>query len=168
MPFRYYSPGSGIFAFLVMGVMSLFSGGKRRLRVAPASEKKTGPTLEEVNMAAVKKVVEAHADCTAEVIKLLVFGRRRVSSFRCVWPGSPVELRMIRGDIKVFAFGEYIADPIVPNSSNLPRLFEENVPFEAYLGGRDLAFLTDEEYDSCSIMVFYKLTGVPPTKVNLH
>ena len=167
MPFRYYSPGTEIFALLVMGVLSFFFGRKKRRSVERAPEKK-GRTLEEVNMAAVKKVVDAHADCTAEVIDLLVFGRRRLSSFRCVWPGSPVELRMIRGDIKLFALGEYVAHPIVPNSSNLPRLFEENIPFEAYLGGRDLAFMTDEEYDSCSIIVFYKLPGVPPTKVNLH
>lgn len=74
---------------------------------------------------------------------------------------------MIKGEIKVFSYGDYISDLFTTSDSNLPRLFKEQVSFDAYLGGRNRLFLEDDDYDSCSIIVFYKLDGVPPTKVNL-
>lgn len=114
-----------------------------------------------------QKVISEYEDYTAEVISINVFGRKRVSTFRLLSPGRKVDLRMSKGDIKVFAYGQYIADLITPASSNLPRLFEENIHFDAYLGGRDMAFLSHDTYDSCSIIIFYKLEGIPPTKVNL-
>lgn len=120
-------------------------------------------TERESNISAMGKVVTEHEDSTAEVI----FGRRKVETFRLLSPGRKVELRMKKGDIKVFAYGEYMGELFIPKGSNLPRLFEENIPFEAYLGGRDLNMLSFENMDFCSIIVFYKLDGVPPTKVNL-
>ena len=51
--------------------------------------------------------------------------------------------------------------------SNIYRLFDENIPYEAYLGGRDSAYLSDDDADFCSIIIFYKIDGIPPTKVNL-
>lgn len=98
-------------------------------------------------MVAMRKVVAEHEDCTAEVIKINVFGRRRVRTFRILSPGHKVELRMKKGDIKVFAYGEYVADLIPSPDSNLPRLLGEQIPFEAYLGGRDMCFMYNEEYD---------------------
>lgn len=164
----FFSPGSLLFTLIVVGVMSLFSRSKKR--PAQYSSPKSSsplPAEAEANVDAMKKIVEKYDGYTAEVIEIRVFGRRRVDTFRLLSPGSKVDLRMKKGDIKVFVFGEYISELITPATSYLPRLFEEDIPFDAYLGGRDRAFLYDNTIDICSIIVFYKLDGVPPTQVNL-
>lgn len=131
MPFRYYSPGATIFALVVVGVLSLLSGSKKRQREQPTRPE---PTPEEdANMVAMRKVVAEHEDCTAEVIKINVFGRRRVRTFRILSPGHKVELRMKKGDIKVFAYGEYVADLIPSPDSNLPRLLGGRFPLRLIL-----------------------------------
>ena len=158
-----------LFALAVAFVLSLIPSSRKR----KAAGRTFNPTndrpcsTEEANISAMKKVVSEHQDCTAEVIGLNVSGRKHVETFRLLSPGNEVELRMKKGAIKVYAFGEYIAELITPADSNLPRLFEENVCFDAYLGGRDLAFLSNPTFDLCSIIVFYKLPGVAPTHVNL-
>lgn len=163
MPFRFYSPGATIFSLVFAGVMSLFSSSRKR----PVVHSSPQPSEAEKNVSAMQKLVSEYEGYTAEVIDINVFGRRRVETFRLLSPGRKVELRIKKGDIKVYAFGEFIAELITPVTSNLPRLFEENVNFDAYLGGRDSVFLYDDTYDSCSIIVFYKLDGVPPTQVNI-
>lgn len=87
-----------------------------------------------------KKVVAEHQDCTAEVIGINIFGRRKAETFRLLSPGMEVELLMKKGDIKVFAYGEYIAELIPSEGCRLPQLFDVHIPFEAYLGGRSLIF----------------------------
>lgn len=124
-------------------------------------------TSDNPDIAEMKKVVAEHNGWTAEVININVFGRRRVETFRLLSPGRKVELRMKNGDIKVFAYGEYISELIVSPDSSLPRLFNENITFDAYLGGRDQVFMYDNTYDSCAIIVFYKIDGIPPTEVNV-
>lgn len=167
MPFRNYSPGAGLFALVAAGVMSLFPSRIKKNH----SYDTTADPEEEVrnqNLAAMKKIVAEHEDCTAEVIEINVFGRRKVNTFRLLSPGRKVELLMKKGDIKVFAYGEYIAELIPPAGSRLPQLFHENIPFDAYLGGRDLVFSDSDTYDLCSIIVFYKIEGIQPTEVNLR
>ncbi len=164
MPFRFFSPGATIFSLVFAGVMSLVFKTKKRKPTHISNQ----PTSEEdANIAAMKVVLSEHEDCTAEVIDINVFGRRRVETFRLLSPGRRVELRMKKDEIKVFSFGEYIAELITPADSNLPRLFNEHIHFDAYLGGRDMTFLYSDTYDSCSIIIFYKIDGIPPTKVNL-
>lgn len=125
---------------------------------------------ERKNISDVEKLVARYDGYTAEVFDINVFGRRKVETFRLLNPGEEVTLRKYRntnGIYKVFAFDEYVADIIVTGSSRLPQLFQQKIPFYAYLGGRDRAFRFRDDYDSCSIIVFYKMDGVPPTKVNL-
>lgn len=165
MPFRIYSPLTDFLGFITVGILELFS--RRRKRWETPEQSTPQPTEEEQNISAMQKVVAEYDGYSAEVFNISVFGRRRVETFRLLTPGKRVELKMKKGDIKVFAYGEYIAELIPPVGSNLERLFEEEVRFDAYLGGRDRVFLNSETYDSCSIIVFYKLDGVPPTKVNL-
>lgn len=162
--YRFYSPGTTIFAILVMCILSLFPR-RKKLRVSKTCNEPSD--TERANISAMKKVVAEHEGFTAEVIPINVFGRKRVETFRLISPGHSVELRMKDGDIKVFLFGEYIAELLLPTDSHLQQILAESIPFDAYLGGRDLAFMYDDAYDSCSIIVFYKLKGVPPTKVNL-
>lgn len=163
MPFRNWTTEAAVFTLIAAGVLSLFTSKKRRTYSKPT---KLSPS-EDPYIAAMKKVVDEHNGWTAEVIKINVFGRRRVETFRLLSPGREIELRMKKGNIRVFAFGEYISELIVPPNSNLPRLFNEHISFDAYLGGREQVFMNDDTYDSCSIIVFYKLEGFPPTKVNL-
>lgn len=164
MPFRYFSPGAIFFTFVIAGVLSLISRPKKKY-IRHISQPPT--TEEDANVSAMKRVISEYKDYTAEVIPINVFGRRRVETFRLLSPGRKVELRIKNGDIKVFAFGEYIAELITPVDSNVPKLFDEQIHFDAYLGGRDRTFLYDDTYDSCSIIIFYKLDGIPPTRVNL-
>lgn len=164
MPFRYSSPGATAFALVAAGVLSLFPTKRSSDHIRPALSPSTS---DNTDIEELKKVVAEHDGCTAEVINLNVFGRKRVETFRLLSPGRKVELRMKKGDIKVFAYGEYISELIVSPDSNLPRLFNENIAFDAYLGGREQVFMCDDTYDSCAIIVFYKIKGIPPTKVNV-
>lgn len=169
MPFRYFSPGATLFGLVVAGIFSLFSGGRRRRRRTVATSQIPQPDpVRQANFSAMQRVVAMHTDCTAEVIDIIVTGHRHVSTFRLLSPGREVELRAYNDDIKVFAYGQYVCELIPRVGSNVPRLFAEKIPFEAYLGGRDMAFLDNDSLDLCSIIIFYKLDGVPPTKVDLH
>lgn len=164
MPFRDCTPGAILFSLVTAGVMKLFSGSKKRRYTYTPDELSAE---EEANISAVQIIVSAHEDCTAEVIPIRVFGKRRVDTFRLLSPGDKVTLKIKNDEIKVFAYGEYICELIPEAGSNLYRLFEDNVPFEAYLGGRDLSLKYQDSFDFCSIIVFYKLEGVGPTKVSL-
>lgn len=123
---------------------------------------------EQQNTEAAQRLVEAHADCTAEVINIIVWGWGRVYDFRKLRPGDPVEISRHKGEFKVFSHGRYIADLYPGKESRLPRIFDESIPFEAYLGGRDMRnAYVETERDYCSIIIFYRIPGVAPTKVNL-
>ena len=164
MPFRYFTPGIQFISLAIAGVMSLISRPKKR-GVRHISHSPS--TQEDENVFNVTKIITKHSDCTAEVIPINVFGRKKVETFRLLSPGREVDLIMKNGYIKVFAYGEFIADLITPETSLVPKLFQQGIHFDAYLGGRDRAFLYDDGYDSCSIIIFYKMDGIPPTKVNV-
>lgn len=119
------------------------------------------------NLSAMQKIVDAHKDFTAEVIQFSVSGRKRVETFRLIKPGDELEIRCEEDSFKVYAFGEFVSDLIIPNSSYLPELKKNEIHFEAYLGGRDLNFINNEHIDFASLILFYKMDGVTPTKVNL-
>lgn len=125
-------------------------------------------TRERENIAEMERVVAQYEGYTAEVFDITVFGRKKVDTFRLLNPGRKVELRKCSKELyEVLAFGDSVADLFAMEPSNLPQLFEENIPFYAYLGGRNRAFMSRDDFDDCKIIVFYKMDGVPPTKVNL-
>lgn len=123
----------------------------------------------------VEKVVKAHSDCTAEIFEIMAFGRTRVErTMYSMTPGDRVELRRHDGVIKVYGFYHgtdltfYINDLLmIPATSLLPKLFDEDITFEAYLGGRDV-YSSSKDMAFLSIIVFYHIEGISPTKVNLH
>lgn len=123
----------------------------------------------------IEKVVRAHNGCTAEVFEIMAFGRTRVErTMYSMVLGDRVELRRHDGVIKIYGFYHgtdltfYINDLLmIPDTSLLPKLFDENIPFEAYLGGRDV-YCSSNDMIFLSIIVFYHVEGIPPTKVNLH
>lgn len=158
--FRIYSPGVQIFSLLTAGFLSLFKSSRKAGRQSPNTDRT--PYLETL-----RKVVDAHADCTAEVFNVFISGRGKVRIISELVPGDRVELRLRDGEVSVYAGGKYVSTPLLPDSSRLRRLLETEVAIDAFLGGRDVTSCT-EEAEFCSIIAFYQIEGVPPTHVNIE
>lgn len=157
--FRIYSPGALLFSLIVAGLLSLVKTNKKARRyVAPPTPQ---PYTDHVN-----NVVDAHADCTAEVFNIFVSGSRKVRIFSELIPGDRVELCIRDDEVVVCVKGKYMATPLLPDTSRLRELLEADVEIEAFLGGRDVTSCT-EEAEFCSIIAFYKIEGVAPTKVRV-
>lgn len=165
--FMHPMPTSISILVAVMFGWHLYSTRRKKLRRPPADY---DPLAErkKANLSAIEEVVSDHSDCTAEVFNIFVKGVKKVKTIRLLDPGDEVEIRKVGGDVKVYAFGEYMADLMILSSSHLMKAFDSNVKIEAFIGGRDLAYIYDNDFDICSVIVFYKLDGVPPTKVNLQ
>lgn len=114
-----------------------------------------------------QKIVDAHRDCTAEVFNIFVKGRRSVRQFSDITPGDRVELHLQGNSVTVSVGAARVASAILPPSSRLPEVINGDHSFDAYLGGRDEQNAS-EDADFASIIVFYILDGVPPTRVNLR
>ncbi len=110
-------------------------------------------------------IADRFKDYTAEVIPFYVRGVSQVYSFRQANIGQRVEIKLIKHGLQVFYKNEFIANLYPDTGSRLEQLIRDKVRFNAYLGGRDLSYRFDTDIDSCSVIVFYRLPGVPPTKV---
>lgn len=82
-------------------------------------------------------------------------------------PGDRVDLKLIDGTVTVYVEDKRIGEPQIPYTSRLPQILDDHIDFEAYLGGRDIQCCT-ANMQFVSIIVFYKIDGVPPTKVQLE
>ncbi|MCM1440061.1 MAG: hypothetical protein NC131_12795 [Roseburia sp.] len=120
------------------------------------------------NMLAVERVVDAYSDHTAEVVNVFVKGRHRVETFRRLSPGDEVRLVAGKDNVALYALDVFICNLLLPDSSRILSLLKEGVPVEAFLGGRDIEQSYNEDADFASIIIFYKIDGVPPTKVILN
>lgn len=158
--FRRYSLGVQLFSLIVAGFLSLIKTSKKTRR--HVSNSATSPYSDMV-----RNVVDAHADCTAEVFNIFVHGVRKVRVFSELIPGDRVELRLRDGEVSVYADGKYMSTPLLNDSSRLRYLLESDVDVEAFLGGRDVTSATDDA-EFCSIIAFYKINGVPPTHVSIE
>lgn len=156
-----------VILLVVMLICHLYSTRRKKLPRPPVGY---DPLADEKskNMSAMQIIVDAHKDFTAEVISFSVSGKRRVKNFRLIDLGDELDIRCVDGDYKVYVFGEFVSDLIIPESSYLPKLFKDKIPFEAFLGGRDLNLLNNEQIDVASLILFYRINGVAPTKVNLQ
>ena len=157
--FRHFSPGTQIMSLITAGVMSLFG---RRRRKTPAPPADYQPYMTEI-----QRVVNAHKDCTAEVFNVFVSGPGKVAISDRLTPDDRVDLKLDDDRIAVLAENTVLATTYLPDSSHLPEVFRQDADFDAYLGGRDVSNVSDSA-DFLSIIVFYKLPGVPPTHVNLQ
>lgn len=155
---------------IAMGaVIAIMKAIRPKKRSRPTSVKETHKEEAQENIDEMTAVVNAHKGYTAEVINVNVFGKRAVETFRLLRPGRAVEIRRNRkGDLKVYAYGEHICELIPAADSNIPRLLDDGIPFEAYLGGRDMAMMYSDTIDFCSIIIFYRIDGIPPTTVNIR
>ncbi len=120
------------------------------------------------NVRAMERLVAQYEGYSAEVFDIYTSGRRNVETIRLLRPGDEIELRQsIEVFFDVLAFGKKVSLLFVPDTSNLPRIFKEKIPYFAYLGGRSKTFQYERTFDLSRIIVFYKMEGVPPTRVNL-
>lgn len=158
--FRNFSPGVQIFSLVVAKTLSLFKAPKKSTKPIPTAAPNTYSQM-------IRKVVAAHADCTAEVFNIFVSGAGKVRIFSELTPGDRVELKLINGEVSVYADGKFMSTPLLPDSSRLRSLLESYEEVEAYLGGRDVISCTDDA-EFASIIAFYKIKGVPPTPVSIQ
>lgn len=154
--------------FVILGVLFLAATFKSEVlgsghRCVPA----TGAARAAENTLAVQAVVDRHADCSALVFPVWVSGQDSVALVRQRCPGEPIELRMADGMVSAYVDGRRAADTTMGSDSTVRLLFDKGVPFEAYVAGRDMALLLDPGNDSFSIIIFFKLEGFDPTKINL-
>lgn len=158
MPFRITTPGATIFSLIAAGILSLFGGSRCKTR---SSKRGYTPYVSPI-----QRVVDAHRDCTAELFNIFVNGRKRVGVFSELTPGDRVSINLDGACLVISAGHTTIASAELPASSLLPTAFQNGVDIDAYLGGRDVANAS-ETAEFGTIVVFYKLEGVPPTHINL-
>lgn len=165
------------FGLVLLGIFAFFHDTRKRRSKYRTVSTTPKPDIwedekkqyEKQNVEAVNRMVAAHTDCTAEVFSVIALGWGQVNQFRKISPGEPVEIRRHKGWFKVFVENRYVCELYSGEQSLLPRIFDENIPFEAFLGGRNMqSAYRDTERDFCSIIIFYRIPGVPPTKVNIE
>lgn len=147
-------------------IYHLYSTRRKKLKSPPPGYDPLAPQKAK-NISTMQEIVEAHADFTAEVFTVCVNGLAKVKTFRRLYPGDTVTMKLVDDDVQLYALGKYVCDMLIPEGSRLPELLRTGVAFEAYLGGRDMAYVYDNTMDFASIIIFYKIPGVPPTQVNL-
>lgn len=152
---------------VVMCIWHLYSTRRKKLSRPPVAYDPLA-TEKSDNLSAMQKIVDAHKDFTAEIILFSVSGKHRVKNFRLLDPGDEIEVRSDGENFRIYAFNEYVSDLIIPESSLIPDLFKNKIPFDAYLGGRDLHYIHNDRIDFASLILFYRIDGILPTKVNLQ
>jgi len=175
--FRMYSPGASLFALAVAAILKLIPGKnkkRKQAQVAPSchsDDSSYGSAVrakeEQPYMSIMQRIVDEHADYTAEVFQLFVTKPWKVSIVSRLIPGDRVGLKLIDDEVWVTVNGKIVDDPALPLNSRLPQVLSEHIHYDAYLGGREIAVCTPT-LEVVSIIVFYKIDGVPPTNVDLR
>ncbi len=162
--------GGGHFSFtglIIYFIGYLLFGRKKRSRTPISQISASEKQKRKDNCDRMQIIADRFKDYTAEVIPFYVRVVSKVYEFRQANIGQRVEIKLIKHDLQVFYKNEFIANLYPDSGSRLKQLIRDNVRFNAYLGGRDLSYRFDTDIDSCSVIIFYQLPGVPPTKVIL-
>lgn len=175
--FRMYFPGASLLALAVAAILKLIPGKnkkRKQAQVAPSchsDDSSYGSAVrakeEQPYMSIMQRIVDEHADYTAEVFQLFVSGRRKAGIISRLIPGDRVALKLICDDVWVTVNGREIEYSVLPDDSRLPQILTEHIHYDAYLGGREVQVCTPT-LEVVSIIVFYKIDGVPPTNVDLR
>ena len=158
MPFRYFTPGSIFLTLAIVGVMMLFKMPKKRHYKKARSY--------EPYVSQMQRILDSHADCTAELFNIFVKGYKKVAAFSCLAPGDMMEVTCHDNSISFYARGTLVATVPIPESSHLMQVFECGIRPEAFLGGRDVSNAS-EDAEFATVVIFYKIEGVPATKIKL-
>ncbi|WP_295732360.1 hypothetical protein [uncultured Muribaculum sp.] len=115
-----------------------------------------------------RDIADAHADFSAEVFMLNVHGRKAVAEVDYLSAGDALELyETSSDDICVRTLdGVKLGTPLIPIQSDFRRALAEHVEYEVYMGGRNNGFMDNGAL--ITIIVFYKLDGVPPSHLTIE
>ncbi len=162
--------GGGPFSFtglILYGIGYLLFGRKKRSRSSISQISASEKQKRKDNCDRMQNIADRYKDYTAEVIPFYVRGVSQVYALRQANIGQKLEIKLINHGLQVFYNNEFIANLYPDSGSRLEQLIHDNIRFNAYLGGRNPSYPVDLDIDSCSLIVFYQLPGVPPTKVIL-
>lgn len=115
----------------------------------------------------IKSVVDAHRDCTAEIIDVCSYTLDTNPVTMKHIPGDPVELKMMDGVLAVYIDGTLITKLYYLPDSRVKQIVASGHKFYAYIFERDMEASNPNWMDFLKVIVFYKLDGLPPTKVTL-
>lgn len=113
----------------------------------------------------IRSVVEVHSDCTAEIIDVCSYTLVTNPITMRHIPGDPVELKMEDGAVAVYIDGSKITQLYYLPDSRIKQILKSGHKFDAYIFERDMEASNPNWMDFLKIIVFYKLDGIPPTKV---
>ena len=158
------------FAFwTVVAVIFLIFVFRREVGGSDKSDtSRSGFSMQNVYREKMQRIAEEHADWTAEVLSLTIMDARKAGIMHGVSPGDPVELKYsTRYGVGVYVDNKRVGTLTCPDDSRVPELLKEYEYVKAYLGGRDNEYILSD-VDFCSIIVFYRIPGVPPTQININ
>ena len=114
-------------------------------------------------------IIAQHSDCTAEVVNVFVSGEENARVSNSVGVGDRVALSIDEDDFVCLKIGGHNVAEILalPESSQIPALIKGGSNMVVFVGGRNVGMVSDTT-DCLSLIVFYHLPGVPPTKVSLE
>ena len=158
MPFRYFTPGTIFLSLAIAGVMMLLGKPKKRSFPKTRSAEPYVPQMQ--------RVLDSHSDCTAELFNIFVEGHNKVAAFSSLVPGDMMEVTYHDDSISFYARGTEVATVSLMESSHLPQVFMCGSSTEAFLGGRDVCNAS-EDAEFATVVIFYKIEGVPPTEIKL-
>lgn len=125
------------------------------------------PVEETYQYQLLRHVADGHSDCTIEILQLLESGKnaRRIRELHA---GEPLQLKpqelFLFADVYTVT-GSHLGSCIIPTDSNLEKALEKGIKCEAFMGGKDDGCMGDNIL--ASIVVFFKMEGVPPTQLNI-
>lgn len=160
--------GGIVCVIIIFFLCSLLDKCRKTTESSQMSTDKSTSSDDKENLSRMTKVAEQYSDHTAEVFNFSVHGRSKVLTCRLLQPGDKIELRLKDNFLKIFAFGEYLSETYLSDKSNLKMVFEQNIPYHSYIGGRYNCFMSDSNFDYFTVIIFYKVDGIPPTKVNIQ
>lgn len=139
---------------------------KHRDRTANLSDFPTRVPTSEPSL--IQSVIDSHTDCTAEIFDVCSYTLNTNPVTMKHVPGDPVELKMVDGNVAVYIDGTFINKLYPTKGSLLKQVVESGHRFHAYIWSRDMEASNPNWMDFLSVVIFYKMEGVPPTKVNLN
>lgn len=172
----YYRPSSpeafflAIITLLVIKIIStLFSPNKNKKSKAMTTldtikavygREKTDRCMDRLQAA-----VKRHNDYTMETINFLVTDPEKAKLSKSMLPGDSIDFNIKNGKIRIYKNYVFIASTLLPEDSRLKSPELKFTP-KAIVVTHDWSFSVMSK-DFITVAFFYKIDGVPPTRVNI-
>lgn len=115
----------------------------------------------------IEEIVKKHRDCTAIICDANAYSFEKAQITTKHIPGDPVVLKIVDGRLSLFVDGFFITSLYFVNDPNINGIVERGDAYDAYIFERDIAASSPKWMDFISIIIFYKMDGVPPTDVKI-